>query len=68
MPHADEQPEQKQRNQRRAQGQSHSPSPGETVSLSASAMAGLDPDIHAFRERMDARVKPAHDTASFKLA
>jgi hypothetical protein len=24
-------------------------------------IAGLDPAIHPFREKMDARVKPAHD-------
>jgi hypothetical protein len=24
-------------------------------------MAGLDPAIHPFRKKMDARVKPAHD-------
>jgi hypothetical protein len=26
-------------------------------------MAGLDPAIHPFRKKMDARVKPAHDAS-----
>jgi hypothetical protein len=27
----------------------------------APVIAGLDPAIHPFRKKMDARVKPAHD-------
>ena len=28
---------------------------------STSVIAGLDPAIHPFRKKMDARVKPGHD-------
>ena len=31
------------------------------VTLSQVVIAGLDPAIHPFRKKMDARVKPGHD-------
>ena len=30
-------------------------------------IAGLDPAIHPFRKKMDARVKPAHDSGELRF-